>query len=92
MRVSDLLGLEVRTESGHRCGRVHDVRAELKPRSVPVTGLVVGKLGLLERLGFGVPGSADRMRSDDVIAWSEIVRADRRGVVVKDGAQNRLRS
>jgi sporulation protein YlmC with PRC-barrel domain len=92
VNLSDLLGLEVRTESGHRCGRVHDVRAELKPRSVPVVGLVVGKLGLLERLGFGVPGSPERLRSDDLIAWSEIVRTDRRGVIVKDGAQNRRRS
>jgi sporulation protein YlmC with PRC-barrel domain len=92
VRLSDLLGLEVRTESGHRCGRVHDVRGELKPRSLPVTGLVVGELGLLERLGFGVPGSPNRLRSDDMIAWSDVVRADRRGVVVKDGAEDRRRS
>jgi sporulation protein YlmC with PRC-barrel domain len=92
MKISDLLGLDVRTESGHRCGRVHDVRAELKPRSVAVTGLVVGKLGLLERLGFGVPGSPERLRSDDMIAWTDVVRADRRGVIVKDGAEERRRS
>ena len=89
MRLSDLLGLQVRTESGHGCGRVHDVRAELKPRSVQVTGLVVGKLGLLERLGFGAPGSPHRLRSDDMIAWNDVVRADRRGVIVRDGAQPR---
>jgi sporulation protein YlmC with PRC-barrel domain len=92
VKLTDLLGLEVRTESGDGCGRVHDIRAELKPRSIQVTGLVVGKLGLLERFGFGAPGSHDRLRSDDVIPWSEVVRAGRRGVVVKDGAQNRRRS
>jgi sporulation protein YlmC with PRC-barrel domain len=92
VRLTDLLGLEVRSESGHEFGRVHDVRAELKPRSLPVTGLVVGKLGLLERLCLGAPGSRDRLRSDDVIAWSDVVRADRRGVIVKDGAEPGRRS
>jgi sporulation protein YlmC with PRC-barrel domain len=92
VKVADLLGLDVRTESGEGCGRVHDVRAELKPRSLQVTGLVVGKLGLLERFGFGAPRSHNRLRSDDMIAWSDVVRADRRGVVVKDGAEGRRRS
>ena len=32
------------------------------------------------------------LRSDDMIPWSDIVRADRRGVVVKDGAAGRRRS
>ena len=89
MKVTDLLGLEVRTESGDGCGRVHDVRGELKPRSLQVTGLVVGKLGVLERFGLGAPRSHDRLRSDDVIAWSDVVRVDRRGVIVKDGAEGR---
>ena len=91
MKVTDLLGLEVRTESGDGCGRVHDVRGELKPRSLRVTGLVVGKLGLLERFGFGAPRSHNRLRSDDLIAWSDVVRVDRRGVIVKDGAEPRRR-
>jgi sporulation protein YlmC with PRC-barrel domain len=84
MKLSDVLGLSVRTESGERLGRVHDVRAELSSRSVRVTGLVVGGLGILERLGLGAPSSALRIRSDDVLEWSRVVRVDRRGVVVKD--------
>jgi sporulation protein YlmC with PRC-barrel domain len=84
MRLSDVLGLSVRTESGERLGRVHDVRAELSSRSLRVTGLVVGGLGILERLGLGAPSSALRIRSDDVLEWSRVVRVDRRGVVVKD--------
>ena len=70
--------------SGERLGRVHDVRAELSSRSVRVTGLVVGGLGILERLGLGAPSSALRIRRDDVLEWSRVVRVDRRGVVVKD--------
>ena len=89
MRFSDLHGLPVRTESGRELGRVHDLRAELRPRSVVVTAVVVGKLGLLERLGIGAPTSAARIRTHDVIAWSQVVRADRRGVVVRDGTSPR---
>jgi sporulation protein YlmC with PRC-barrel domain len=87
MRLSDLLNVEVRTESGKSIGRVHDLRAELTPRTLKVTGLVVGGLGLLERLGIGAPKSGARIRTHDVVSWSAVVRADRRGVVVRDGTK-----
>lgn len=83
MNVSDLLGSRVRTEDGESLGRVHDVRAELGPRSLKITGLVVGRWGVLERLGLGAPGSGVRIRSRDVVPWKDVVRADRRGVVVR---------
>jgi sporulation protein YlmC with PRC-barrel domain len=86
VRLSELLGLTVRTESGDRLGRVHDVRAELTPRTLKPTGLVVGEIGFRERLGLGAAGSPQRLRSDDVVAWRDIIRADRRGVVVRDRA------
>jgi sporulation protein YlmC with PRC-barrel domain len=84
VRLSDLLGLHVRTESGENLGRVHDVRAELTPRTVKVTGLVVGGIGFLERLGIGAVRHGSRLRSHDVVPWRDVVRADRRGVVVRD--------
>jgi sporulation protein YlmC with PRC-barrel domain len=87
MRLSDLLNLEVRTESGKSIGRVHDLRAELTPRTLKVTGLVVGGLGLLERLGIGAPDAGARIRTHDVVPWSAVVRADRRGIVVRDGTE-----
>jgi sporulation protein YlmC with PRC-barrel domain len=85
MRLSEMLGLVVRTESGEELGRVHDVRAQLTSRSLKVTGLVVGGLGLLERLGLGAPETSGRIRTHDVVSWSAVVRADRRGIVVRDG-------
>jgi sporulation protein YlmC with PRC-barrel domain len=85
MRLSEILGLVVRTESGEELGRVHDVRAQLTSRSLKVTGLVVGGLGLLERLGLGAPETSGRIRTHDVVSWSAVVRADRRGIVVRDG-------
>jgi sporulation protein YlmC with PRC-barrel domain len=84
MRLSDLLGLPVRNESGERLGRVHDVRGELTQRTLWVTGIVVGKVGVLERLGIGAPRRPTRVRGHDAIAWSDVVRLDRRGVVVRD--------
>jgi sporulation protein YlmC with PRC-barrel domain len=87
VRLSELLGLPVRTESGGNLGRVHDVRGELTPRTLKVTGLVVGELGLLERFGLGAPNSAARLRTHDVILWQDVIRADRRGVVVRDGVE-----
>jgi sporulation protein YlmC with PRC-barrel domain len=86
VRLSELLGLPVQTESGESLGHVHDVRGELTPRTLKLTGLVVGRLGLLERLGIGTPWSRERLRSGDAIAWGDVVRADRRGVVVRDRA------
>jgi sporulation protein YlmC with PRC-barrel domain len=86
VRLSELLGLRVRTESGESLGRVHDVRAELTPRTLKLTGLVVGGLGVLERLGIGAPTSTARLRGKDVIDWKDVLRADRRGVVVRDRA------
>jgi sporulation protein YlmC with PRC-barrel domain len=39
--LSDLLGVEVRTESGEILGRVFDLRAEAKSGRVEVLGVVV---------------------------------------------------
>ena len=89
MKLSELLGARVRTESGEHLGRVHDVRAELSSSSLRVKGLVVGRVGMLERLGLGAPTSRDRIRGHDAIPWSAVVRADRRGVVVRDGTRPR---
>jgi sporulation protein YlmC with PRC-barrel domain len=91
VRFSELVGLEVRTESGEELGRVHDVRGELTPRTLRVTGLVVGTWGLLERLGIGAPHAGERIRSQDVVPWSAVVRADRRGIVVRDGSEPKTR-
>jgi sporulation protein YlmC with PRC-barrel domain len=87
MTLGDLLGVEVRTESGETLGRIFDLRAELTRQSLRVNGLVVGKAGLLERLGIGAPQSQDRIRSHDVVPWSAVVRVNRREVIVRDGTK-----
>lgn len=84
MRVSDLLGTPVRTESGESLGSVHDVRGELAGGSLRVTGLLVGGAGVAERLGIGALRRRERLRGHDPIPWSAVLRADRRGIVVRD--------
>lgn len=89
MRVSEIIGLGVETESGEKLGRVYDVRADLTERSLTVTGIVVGRRGLLERLGIDAPKASERVRTPDALPWSDVVRLDRRGVVVRDGSTPR---
>jgi sporulation protein YlmC with PRC-barrel domain len=84
MRLSDLLGLEVRSTSGDHLGRVHDVRANLAAGEMRITGLIVGPSGILERLGLGAPRAQIRKRGHHVVLWESVIRADRRGVVVDD--------
>lgn len=78
-----MLGLPVRTESGEDLGRVYDVRAELTPRTLRVTGLVLGGAGLLERLGVGAPRASERQRGGTLVLWAEVVHIDRGGVIVR---------
>lgn len=85
MRLSALLGRPVVSESGERLGRVHDVRGELVNGHLRVTGLVAGKMGLLERYGVaggGSSGPADAKCHDHrVIPWNRVVRVARQVVV-----------
>lgn len=89
MRLTDFLSVHVVTESGDKLGRVHDLRAERTPRTLMVTGLMVGKRGLLERLGVGAPAAGARIRTHDVIPWAAVVRADRRRIVVRNDVVRR---
>ncbi len=89
MRFTDLLDTRVTTESGQALGRVHDLRAERTPRTLKITGLVVGPSGLLERFGIGAPESGARIRTNDVVPWSAVVRADSSTIVVRDDARKR---
>jgi sporulation protein YlmC with PRC-barrel domain len=89
MRFTDFLGVEVATESGDKLGHVRDLRVERTPRTLKITGLVVGGFGFLERLGIGAPESSARIRTTDVVPWSAVVRADSSGIVVRDDARER---
>ena len=87
MRLGELLGREVVTESGERLGRVHDVQGELEEGRLRVTALVAGAPGILERFGVGGRGKGGARRAKRhghaAIAWERVVRVGR-DVVVRD--------
>jgi len=81
IRASDLIGCVVRTESGRKLGRVHDLRAHAAGGGWLLMGLVVGSGGMRERLG----GGGDKpLCEGDVMAWEAIVRLDDGLVTVRD--------
>jgi sporulation protein YlmC with PRC-barrel domain len=88
MRLSELLHRDVATESGRDLGHVHDVRAERRGSRLVVTGVVVGRRGVLEHFGIGVrrARTGAKLRSDGgVVPWEAVVRVSSGKVVVRDG-------
>jgi sporulation protein YlmC with PRC-barrel domain len=87
MRLSELLNRKVVSESGQQLGRVHDVRGELEGGRLRVTGLIAGKLGILERYGVGTHGSGGprqpKVHGHPVIPWERVVRVGKE-VLVRD--------
>jgi len=77
---TSLVGREVVTEGGSKLGKCHDLRAELGDRSLRVTALVVGRRGLLERLGI-------QRGARDAVAWDAVTRIEGRRIVVRDGTE-----
>jgi sporulation protein YlmC with PRC-barrel domain len=90
MRLMDLLGCEVRTESGHELQRVFDVRTEETEGGLRLVGLLVGRNGLFERLGFRnlrqmrEQGEQTRPR-EEVIPWEAVLRIEKGILIVRDG-------
>jgi sporulation protein YlmC with PRC-barrel domain len=78
---SDLIGCVVRTESGSKLGRVHDLRAHRDGGEWLLVGLVVGRGGMVARLGQGEGGS---VRTGRVIDWPSIVGLDDGSITVRD--------
>jgi sporulation protein YlmC with PRC-barrel domain len=81
IRASDLLGSEVRTESGDRLGRVHDLRAHQDGGGWVLIGLVVGRGGLRARLGVG---GDEPVREGNVVPWEAVVALDDGRITVRD--------
>ncbi len=91
MRLTDLLDRKVVTESGESLGRAFDFRAELTPRKLELTGIVVARQGLLERLGVVATSVSRRHsgRARGVVPWAGVVRYEKRTIVVRDDAKPR---
>ena len=71
IRASDLIGCELRTRSGRRLGRVHDLRTQATDDGWQLIGLVIGRRGIAARL-VGSTGSVDPLIQGDVIPWQAV--------------------
>jgi sporulation protein YlmC with PRC-barrel domain len=83
IRASDLIGCELRTESGQRLGHVHDLRVERADDDWHLSGLVLGRRGISTRL---VGTGADPLIGGEVIAWEAVRRIVDGCVIVRDTA------
>lgn len=82
IRASDLMGCDVRSESGEKLGRVHDLRAHASDGGWVLMGIVVGRGGLRERFG---SGAEEPVRAGgNVIPWEAITRLSPGLVTVRD--------
>jgi sporulation protein YlmC with PRC-barrel domain len=92
MLLSQLLELEVKTESGDTLGRVYDVRVERLQRRnadghrLKVVGLVIGGRGIRERLGLDTHRTERAVVDRDLIEWARVtgVDLDAGRVVIRD--------
>jgi sporulation protein YlmC with PRC-barrel domain len=78
--LSSYLSREVVTQSGARLGRCRDLRGELTSTTLRVTGLYVGRYGLLQRLG--IPSH----RRVAFIPWRSVTAIEAKRIVVRDDA------
>jgi sporulation protein YlmC with PRC-barrel domain len=74
--LSSLKHRKVVTESGRSLGHLWDVRAEQTPRTLTVTGLVVGRRGMLEHYGVVA-------RKTPPVPWSDVVRIEGKRIIVR---------
>ncbi len=81
IRASDLIGCVVRTESGVRLGRVHDLRARAADGGWQLEGLIVGGGGMLARM---VGSGPDPLVRGDVIPWDAITALGEGVISVRD--------
>jgi sporulation protein YlmC with PRC-barrel domain len=81
IRASDLIGCEVRTESGERLGDVHDLRAERADDHWRLSGLVLGRRGMSARL---IGTGPDPLIGGEVIGWEAVCRLEDRSIIVRN--------
>jgi sporulation protein YlmC with PRC-barrel domain len=75
-QLCSLMHRKVVTESGRSLGRIWDLRAERTPRALTVTGLVVGRRGMLEHYGVV-------KRTTPPVPWSDVVRIEGKRIIVR---------
>ena len=83
IRASDLVGCVVRSESGNRLGRVHDLRARSTPDGIVLEGLMIGRTGIVARL---VGGGDEPLSRGTVVPWESVTQLEDGLVTVREDA------
>jgi sporulation protein YlmC with PRC-barrel domain len=78
--LSSILRRQVVTDTGRSLGRCYDLRGELSANQLRITGLSVGRRGLLEHLGIR------EQKPRAVVPWSSVVRIEGKRIIVRDSA------
>jgi hypothetical protein len=86
LRLSSLLGMPVATRHGRQLGHVRDVRAQRVDGRCVVTGVLVGRAGILQRLGVTKEQRLER-RSDaeappNFVRWARLTDVASNGFTV----------
>jgi sporulation protein YlmC with PRC-barrel domain len=92
MRLTDLLGAKLVTESGERLGQVFDVRVKRDPRSSSeradqkwrLDGLLYGGEGLVARFGLFAARERVSRGMHEELPWSDVVAIAAGEITVRD--------
>ena len=76
--LSSLLRRDVITQSGTKLGRCYELRGELTPTALHVTGICVGHHGLMQRLGIPIHPKLT------VIPWHMVSSIEGKRIIVRD--------
>ena len=84
IRLSELIGKEVVTESGWSIGYVFDIRVELGRGLPKVVGLVVGAPGLTQHLLREAHRRSPTTRSQGAVPWEAVLAIESKVIRVRD--------
>jgi hypothetical protein len=96
VKLTDLLGAELVTESGERIGHVFDVRVKRDPRSSAdradqkwrFDALLYGEKGLIARFGLFAARQHVSRGNHDELPWSNVIAIAEGRITVRDSDSN----
>jgi sporulation protein YlmC with PRC-barrel domain len=84
IRLSELIGKEVVTESGWSLGYVFDLRVEVGKGDPKVIGVVVGKPGLRQHLVSEAHRRSPTTRMQGTVPWEAVLAIEKKMIRVRE--------
>ena len=78
LRIEELLGRKLLGPKGRPVGRIEEFRARRQGSGCISTAIVIGTLGLFERLGVGANMVLGRKNGGHIVRWDQIDVSDPR--------------